>query len=77
MKEKSLELNTSKQKLLGLVLTVPPIKSIHDQTKKWLLILKLKYQGQKRPQLENIDLRMICEKLPLGFTISNESYVFP
>ena len=33
MKEKILELNTSKQKLLGLILTVPLIQ-IHSQSNK-------------------------------------------
>ena len=45
MKEKSLELNTSKQKFLDLIWPFPSIIFIHNQTKKWLVILKLKDQG--------------------------------
>ena len=72
-KEKEgLELIPQKQKLFGLILTIPLSQIYHKKTRQWLVILKLQDQGQK-----NIDLRMFCEKLPLWFSISSESYVFP
>ena len=41
-------------KLLSLILTIPPSKYIHNQTKKWLVNLKLEDQSQKRPWSKKI-----------------------
>ena len=38
-----------KAKLLSFILTIPLSQSIHDQTMKWLVNLKLEDQGQKMP----------------------------
>ena len=35
-----------------MILTIPLSEFIHNQIQKWLVSLKLKDQGQKRPQLE-------------------------
>ena len=65
MKEKSLELKTLKQKLLGLILTVF-LSQIYSQSNKEVISnLKTQRSRQKRPQSKNIDLRIFLKKLPL------------
>ena len=46
----NLELNTSKQKLLGLTFDRFPQSNLFIINKKFISNLKLKDQGQKRPQ---------------------------
>ena len=66
MKEKkSLELIPQKQKLSGLILTIPSMKSIHNQTKLISKLQNSKIKIKKGPNQKKIDLRMFCEKLPL------------
>ena len=65
MERKGLELNTSNKKLFKLDFDRSP-QSIYPQSNtKVISNLRTRRSSAKKAQLENIDLRIFSEKLPL------------
>ena len=52
MKKKSLELNTSKQKLLGLILTIPLSQIYSQSNKKVIINLKTQRSMPKKASIK-------------------------